>query len=258
MSAFIGTIASYLAVIEFPSLDDLWWGRFSAFLRVVAWDAPGLVVLACWGFWRNRHSTPARLFALSGLTTFLGYALIAMSGGHGWGYRYFFSAWSCLPLLAAALATDHSGDERSGSDHAGSGQLASGQIASPLAVLRAAGLAALLSLGICLPVRLWQIHAFIADHRSQMPPTPVVQEPGPNDVVVFIDKKQGYYRHDLIRNDPFFERGPFMFVSTGLDNDTVAIAEIAKAAGMQARMTHADDRGSAWVLQPAPAQESGR
>ena len=258
VSALVATIASYLAVIEIPSLDDLWWGRFSAFLRLVAWDAPGLFVLACWGFWRNRHSTPARLFALSGLSTFLGYALIAMSGGHGWGYRYFFSAWSCLPLLAAALATDHSGGEQAGDDRDEPGQIASGQIASPAAVLRAAGLAAVLSLGICLPVRLWQIHTFIADHRAQLPPTSVAKEIGQNEVVVFVDKKQGYYRHDLIRNDPFFERGPFIFVSTGLDNDTLAITEIAKAAGMQARMTHADDRGSAWVLQPAPAQESAR
>ena len=258
VSAFVATIASYLAVIEFPSLDDLWWGRFSAFLRLVAWDAPGLVVLACWGFWRNRHSTPARLFALSGLTTFLGYALIAMSGGHGWGYRYFFSAWSCLPLLAAGLATDHSGAEQAGSKRDGLGQVASRQIASPLAVLRAVGLAAVLSLGICLPVRLWQIHAFIADHRAQLPTTSVAKEIGPNNVVVFIDKSRGYYRQDLIRNDPFFERGPFMFVSTGLDNDTLAIAEIAKAAGLEARMTHSDDRGSAWVLQPAPTRESAR
>ena len=258
VSALVATIASYLAVIEIPSLDDLWWGRFSAFLRLVAWDAPGLFVLACWGFWRNRHSTPARLFALSGLSTFLGYALIAMSGGHGWGYRYFFSAWSCLPLLAAALATDHSGGEQAGDDRDEPGQVASGQIASPAAVLRAAGLAAVLSLGICLPVRLWQIHTFIADHRAQLPPTSVAKEIGQNEVVVFVDKKQGYYRHDLIRNDPFFERGPFIFVSTGLDNDTVAIMEIAKAAGMQARMTQADDRGSAWILQPAPSQESAR
>ena len=258
VSAFVATIASYLAVIEFPSLDDLWWGRFSSFLRLVAWDAPGLVVLACWGFWRNRHSTPARLFALSGLTTFLGYALIAMSGGHGWGYRYFFSAWSCLPLLAAGLATDHSGGEQAGSKRDGPGQVGSRQIASPLAVLRAVGLAAVLSLAICLPVRLWQIHAFIADHRAQLPPTSVAKEFSPNEIVVFVDKKQGYFRSDLIRNDPFFERGPFMFVSTGLGNDTLAIAEIAKAAGMQARMTHADDRGSAWVLQPAPTEESAQ
>jgi hypothetical protein len=181
-----------------------------------------------------------------------------MSGGHGWGYRYFFSAWSCLPLLAAALATDHPEDEQAGSDRNGSGQIASGLVASPAAVLRAVGLAAVLSLAICLPVRLWQIHAFIADHRAQLPPMPVAKEIGPNEVVVFVDKKQGYYRHDLIRNDPFFERGPFIFVSTGLDNDTLAITEIAKAAGMQARMTQADDRGSAWILQPAPTQESAR
>jgi hypothetical protein len=181
-----------------------------------------------------------------------------MSGGHGWGYRYFFSAWSCLPLLAAGLAMDRSGGEQAGGKRDGPGQVASRQIGSPLAVLRAVGLAAVLSLGICLPVRLWQIHAFIADHRAQLAPTSVAKEIGPNNVVVFIDKSRGYYRQDLIRNDPFFERGPFMFVSTGLDNDTLAIKEIAKAAGLEARMTHSDDRGSAWVLQPAPTEEKAQ
>ena len=246
----VSTIKGYFSVLELPSLGDLWRSRFSALLRLVAWDAPGLVVLACWGFWRNRHSTPARLFALSGLSTFLGYALIGMSGGHGWGYRYFFSAWSCLPLLAASMAADRSPRELA------EAAADPGRGDATADILRAIGLAAVLSLAISLPVRLWQIHAFIAEHRAQLPPKPVTEEIGPNDVVLFINKEHGYFRHDLIRNDPFLERGPFMFVSTGLEDDTRSIKEIAKAAGRQARMTYSGDRGSSWILQPAPEQES--
>jgi hypothetical protein len=250
--AILGTIRSYFSVLALPSLEDLWWGRFSAFLRLVAWDAPGLVVLACWGFWRNRHSTPARLFALSGISTFLGYALIGMSGGHGWGYRYFFSAWSCLPMLAAGMAADRSPRGSAGY----TAEPGPGDATADL--LRAMGLAAVLSFAICLPVRLWQIHAFVADHRSQVPPKAFTKETDPNNIVVFINDRRGYFRHDLIRNDPFFERGPFMFVSTDFGNDKVVIAEIAKAAGLEAKITHADDRGSVWILQPAPTPESAR
>jgi len=188
--------------------------------------------------------------ALSGLSTFLGYALIGMSGGHGWGYRYFFSAWSCLPLLAASMATDRSPRELA------EAAADPGRGDATADILRAIGLAAVLSLAISLPVRLWQIHAFIAEHRAQLPPKPVTEEIGSSDVVLFINKEHGYFRHDLIRNDPFLARGPFMFVSTGLEDDTRSIKEIAKAAGRQARMMYSGDRGSSWILQPAPEQES--
>ena len=236
-----GTLAAYFSALQLPSFEDLWQGRMLSSLRLVAWDAPGLLVLACWGLWTNRRSTAARLFALSGLSTFFGYALIAASGGHGWGYRYFFSAWSCLPILASGLAADRT-----------NGESVSESVSD---VLRAAGLAAVLSLAICLPVRLWQIHALITDHVSQLPPQPADAGLVQGDIVSFVDPKKGHFRNDLIRNHPFFEHGPYVLVSTGFENDTLVIAKLAAAAGMQARMTAADDRGSTWVVQPAPPQE---
>ena len=249
IAAIFGTMRGYLSVLQLPSFDDLLQGRIFAVLRLVAWDAPGLLVLACWGFWRNRRSTTARLFALSGLATFLGYALIAMSGSHGWGYRYFFSAWSCLPILAAGLASDRSESVPA------PGLGASSRDASVADVLRAAGLAAVLSLAICLPVRLWQIHALITDHVSQLPPKPDSAGLVQGDIVSFIDPNKGYFRNDLIRNHPFFEHGPYVLVSTGFENDAFVIGKLVEAVGMQARMTAADDRGSTWVVQPAPRQE---
>ena len=249
ISAIVGTFMGYLGAMQLPSFGDFWQGRVLAFLRLVAWDAPGLVVLACWGWWRNRQSTAARLFALSGLTTFLGYSLIAMSGGHGWGYRYFFSAWSCLPFLAAGLAADRLDTD------AADGVERSGRGAVPANLLRAVGFVAVLSLAVCLPVRLWQIHGLIAEHVSQMPARPADSELVQGDIVSFLDPRQGYFRNDLVRNDPFFERGPYVFVSQGPDNDRLVIEKLAEAVGMQARLVHADKRGSSWVLQVRLPQE---
>ena len=241
VASTVGAMAGYFSALQLPSFDDLWQGRMFSLLRLVAWDAPGLLVLACWGFWTNRRSTAARLFVLSGVATFVAYAIVPASGGHGWGYRYFFSTWSCLPILASGLAADRTHGESDG--------------ASVSDVLRAAGLAAVLSLAICLPVRLWQIHALIADHVSQLPPQPADAMLVQGDIVSFVDPKKGHFRNDLIRNHPFFEHGPYVLVSTGFENDRLVIGKLAEAVGMQARMTASDDRGSTWVVQPASPQE---
>ena len=125
----------------------------------------------------------------------------------------------------------------------------------PVDLLRAVGLAALLSLAFCLPVRLWQIHGFIADHLSQMPPKPADAGLIQGDIVSFLDPRQGYFRTDLIRNHPFFEHGPYVFVSQGSEQDSLVIQTLAETIGLQARMIHADQRGSTWILQPVSQLE---
>jgi hypothetical protein len=245
LQSLFGHAWSYLSVFKLPSFFDFLDHRFSSTLRLIAWDAPGLLPLACWAAWRCRRSTPARLCALSGLCTFLGYSIVPASGGHGWGYRYFFSAWSCLPLLVSALASDpQPGDSEAKS--------AAQTVAD---ILRAAGLAAVLSLAVCLPVRLWQIHDFIADHLDQMPPLPPAAVAARGDVVRFLDPNQGWFRTDLIRNDPFFSRGPYVFVNQGLERDKLVVEKLAESVGMRARMTFSDGRGSTWIVEPAPSQD---
>jgi len=252
LAGIAGRLLGHFSIFELRGIMPVVRGRVASLLRHVAWDSPGLLVLACCGFWRNRRTAPARLFALSGLTTFLGYGLIAMSGGHGWGYRYFFSTWFCLPLLAAGLAADDPAE-----DGSATGDPARGGGDGPTAhLLRIGGLAAVLSLAICLPVRLWQIHASIADHLSQMPPRPAVAGARRGDFVSFLDPTQGYFRIDLIRNHPFVARGPFVLVSHGPEADKTVIEQLAKDVGLQPRFVAADARGSTWVLQPAPPQEA--
>lgn len=249
----VQSLLGYLSVFRLPSFFDFLDRRFSSALRLLAWDAPGLLPLACWAAWRCRRSTPARLFALSGLATFLGYGVVDLSGGHGWGYRYFFSAWSCLSLLVSSLAgITGASPADDGSDRR---QEDSKTVAAVADMLRIAGLAAVLSLLICLPVRLWQIHTFIAEHLDQMPPLPPAAVAARGDVVRFLDPNQGWFRGDLIRNDPFFSGGPYVLVSQGLDQDRLVVEKLAESVGMRARMTFSDGRGSTWLVEPAP-QES--
>jgi hypothetical protein len=64
-----------------------------------------MLILALVGAWRWRHNPHCRLLVASAVVTLVGYVLVPVDQGHGWGYRYFHSAWMVLPLLAAgALA----------------------------------------------------------------------------------------------------------------------------------------------------------
>jgi hypothetical protein len=105
-------------------------------------------------------------------------------------------------------------------------------------------------------VRLWQIHAFIADHRSQLPARPERMDLVGGDIVSFVNVNAGYFRNDLVRNHPFFEHGPYMFVSTGPDNDKLVIEKLAESIGMKPRLVHVDSRGSTWIVEPPLQQES--
>jgi hypothetical protein len=69
--------------------------------KVWVWAVPGMLVLAIAGAWRWRANPYCRLLTLSALVTLAGYLLVPADQGHGWGFRYFHSAWMSLPLLAA-------------------------------------------------------------------------------------------------------------------------------------------------------------
>jgi len=236
-------ILGQLSVLQISSFADILQLRLLSFVRLVAWDAPGLVVIATLGLWRCRRLTAARLVACSAVSTFLGYGLIAMSGGHGWGYRYFFSCWSCLPLLASGLAADRTQHVRPGDEGSATPE------PTPVNFLRTVGLAAMLGLALGLPVRLWQIHAFISEHLAQLPPLPTNITTIGSGVIRFVDPDVGYFRHDLIRNEPFFETGPYIFVSLGAEGDAIAIQALAEMNGVRARKLAVDARGSTWVLE---------
>jgi hypothetical protein len=232
----IDRLRGYLTALALPTLDDLWWSRFSAFLRLVAWDAPALVPLACYGAWRNRRNPYALLLAGSLLTTFAAYAFIPMSGGHGWGYRYLFSAWSCLPVLAGSLAMNTSENRDNAADR------------GITDLLTRVGLATILAAAISLPMRCLEIHNFIKGHRSQLPPIPAVREG--TVVVSFIDPRSGYFKTDLVRNDPFMDIGPYVFVSYGRTNDEHNITLLAEKFRFRYQKAYDGPLGTTWLLLP--------
>ena len=243
----IERLQSYLGALELPSLRDLCWIRFASFLRNVAWDAPALVTLACYGAWRNRRHPQARLLAASALTTFAAYSLIPMSGGQGWGYRYMFPAWCCLPLLAGSVASRPRSAEAAADD---ADEIADADENTPSETTRdllsRIGLAAVVAAAIALPLRASEIHAFIATHRSQLPSLP----PGRDGMttITCIDPREGYFRTDLVRNDPFLASGPYVFVSQGAANDDRNVAAVAARFGLNHRKLEASGLGTTWVL----------
>ena len=99
-----GILDRLTSVFALPD-SAIWLARWVGIVKVWVWAVPGIVILALAGAWRWRHNPHCRLFVASALTTLVGYVLVPVDQGHGWGYRYFHSAWMVLPLLAAgALA----------------------------------------------------------------------------------------------------------------------------------------------------------
>ena len=77
--------------------------RLAEIVRLFAWSAPALPLLAILA-WRQTADRPyLRLLGLSALVTLGGYLFYPDNQGLGWGDRYFQSAWGVMPILAAVM-----------------------------------------------------------------------------------------------------------------------------------------------------------
>lgn len=152
--------------------------RLIGLLKLFAWAVPGLPVLAVLGIPYLKGNRHLQLWMWSAICTFVGYMFVPVSQGHGWGFRYFHSAWIALPLLTAAFLT-------------------SGTIKNS-SWKQFIGAIALLSIVLCTGLRFYQVHQFVGQHLSQLP----VLEKGKRYVCIF-NTKNGFYVKDLIQNDPF-------------------------------------------------------
>lgn len=208
--------------------SELMLARFFAFIKLNLWAMPGLVFLAWFGFLKWRHSTPVRLLAISTLLTVAAYFMIPFDQGHGWGYRYFHSVWFVLPLLGAALLFPPG---------------ATGE-QSP-ALLRLAATVAIFSLIFGNGLRLYQVDQFMERHLSQRP----VLDPAKQEVC-FLNTKSGYYKKDLVQNDPFLRGNGRYFVSHGTEADAALLARLFPAARLRLANSAGD---TVWVLDQAPA-----
>ena len=174
--------------------------RIAGLSKVWTWGAPGLLVLAAWGYAARRHALALRILGAALAATFFGYFLFRVEQGHGWGYRYMHSAWFILPLLASVVLSIPMDRER--------------------AELRAmAAWAVVIALVAANAQRLVQAEAFIGRHLSQVPPLARAPEAGRRELV-FVNPAAGSYLLDMVQNDPFMGAPRIVMLLQGPESTT--------------------------------------
>jgi hypothetical protein len=172
----LGLLRGVVSLLHWPD-EEVLYARLGGLVKLWLWASPLLLLLAWWGG-RGDNNPGIRLLGASALLTFFAYFLIQFDQGHGWGYRYFHSAWGVLPVLAAL----------------GTIKLAS--VEGPR-VLRQVVLLALLSLVAANALRFVQMGDFMAAHLAQFPPRVEAARR------IVLHNGSGYYARDLIQNDPW-------------------------------------------------------
>jgi hypothetical protein len=187
--------------------------RVAALVKMCVWAMPSLFVLALLGGILRRADSRVRLLVFSATLTFVAYLFVRFDQGHGWGYRYFHSAWGVVPILAGCAMADRP------------------QIDGRL--ISFAGASAILSLLLLIPFQMSQINRFITQHLAQLPPP---RRPGNN--VYFIHPLGGFYLADMVQFDPQLRSQDLLLVSHGAVLDTQLIQRnwpgAAKVSGSRA------------------------
>ena len=219
---FLSEIRTFLGVLELPGAEFLGL-RYLATLKLFLWAVPGLPILAAAGYYLLRHKTPVRLLGWSAVATFGFYLFVYFDQGHGWGYRYFHSAWGVLPLLGAAALTPPSSRRWR----------------------RLVATVALLSLLAGTSLRCVQVYRFIDRHLAQVA---TVASDVPQ--VRFLEINSGFYTVDLIQNDPFLDAPVWTLISFGRALDTAMMRQAFPGSHL------AVDLGSstAWIVPPQDGQ----
>ena len=168
--------------------------RAAALAKMWVWTLPCLFVFALLGCLRLHDNRSVRLLAQSALLTFVGYLFVRFDQGHGWGYRYFHSAWGAIPILAGCAMTAPSGAQQR--------------------LVCFAGAAAILNLIVVLPLQMHQISEVISQHLAQLKPP---SRPGNN--VYFIHPRGGFYVADMVQIDPLLGDRDLLLVSHGAEWD---------------------------------------
>jgi hypothetical protein len=199
--------------------------RVAALAKMWLWAVPCLFVFALLGRVRYRDNRYVRLLTQSAVLTFIGYLFVRFDQGHGWGYRYFHSAWGAVPILAGCGMTSKS----------------DGRSEVNLRLVSFAGAAAILSLLIVMPFQMYEINDFISQHLAQLPPP---ERPGNN--VYFIHPRGGFYVADMVQIDPLLRQRDLFLVSHGAELDEQLIRQNWPSAVKIASQRAADQ----WYLGP--------
>ena len=221
-SYIFGWLAAIGKLMAPPDLNTLNI-RAAGLVKLWLWAVPGLPLLAWLGFRTGMMDTRYRLLLASAATTFFGYFLIPFDQGHGWGYRYFHTAWSVLPVLAAVAMVRRSVWPQ-----------VQARLVAQAGALAFAGLLLLTSL------RIFQVDGFIDRHLAQ------VQLPDAQTAqVAFIDTDQGYYTIDMVQNHHRMKGGSLVMVSHGAEQNAL----MARKLSPSARLISAGTWGELWSLE---------
>jgi hypothetical protein len=174
--------------------------RAAALAKMWLWAVPCLFVFALLGRLRHRDNRHVRLLTQSAVLTFIAYLFVRFDQGHGWGYRYFHSAWGAIPILAGCAMTDRSDTQRR--------------------LVSFAGAAAILNMLIVMPFQMHQISEVISQHLAQLP---APKRPGNN--VYFIHPRGGFYVADMVQMDPLLRERDLLLVSHGAELDAQLIRQ---------------------------------
>lgn len=226
-----------------PPTASLLLARVMGVAKIWVWAVPGLLVLACVGGWRWRRQPICRLLTASALVTLFGYIIIPFDQGHGWGYRYFHSAWIVLAVLGAGALAPAAAPER---DEAATGGPHNDLVFADAGTRTFVVACALLTLIIGVGFRAVQMHQFISRMMSQEP-----AYTGSERRVVIIDTSSSYYGQDLVRNDPWLRGNVIRMITHGREADTDMMA----ARFPELHRVYHDRFGSVWSA--APAREAG-
>ena len=217
-----------IAVFSLPNATVV-LARLIGIAKTWVWAVPGLMILAAVGAVRWRQEALCRLFTASALLTLLGYFFVPVDQGHGWGYRYFHSAWMTLPLLATAALFRPARRPQEASTPA-----------RPLEDNETKGFVAaciLLTLVFGIGFRAWQMQDFVARDLSQVP-----QYEGTEKRVVILDGRSSFYGADLVQNDPWLRGIEIRMYSHGAVADQQMMAQYYP----QLRRVFADRYGTVW------------
>jgi hypothetical protein len=211
--------------------------RLIGFAKMWVWAVPGLLILAGVGAVRWRQDVLCRLLAASALLTFFGYFFVPVDQGHGWGYRYFHSAWMALPLLATAALFRPTQTPKEASH--------------PLRLFEDSetksfvAACLLLTLAFGVGFRAWQLQDFMARDLNQVP-----QYQGAERRVVILDGRSSFYGADLVQNDPWLRGNEIRMYSHGSAADQLMMAQYYP----EVHRVYSDRYGAVWSQASVPTE----
>jgi hypothetical protein len=217
-------------IVDWMSTKGPGTAQLATLWKLWLWAVPALVTVAALGAWRLRGERgPWLAMASSAVLTYAGYFLIPFDQGHGWGARYFHSAWLVLPLLAVGAM------QQPIKAAAGKPQAASGEQQAALPGYLAG--CALLSLAVLTTFRALQVEQFMTRHLAQLPAAA-----SGSARVLIIEPRGSYFAWDLAQNDPYLRNEVIRLTSRGAQLDRAMMA----AQFPQYELLASDRRGSVW------------